>query len=79
VTNNQLKQIISDCWNEVVFTYNGKQSGVTSEVENSIPTFQVWHGQKIKYYSDVDELMEDKFYSGKPLNELVGEIEIQVL
>lgn len=79
MTNNQLKQIISNCWNEVVFTYNGKPSGVTSEVENSIPTFQVWHGEDIKYYSDVDELMEDKFYSGKSLNELVGEIEIQVL
>ena len=75
----ELRQIISNCWNEVVFTYNGKLSGVTSEVENSIPTFQVWHGDDFKYYSDVDDLMADPFYSGKSLNELVSLIEIRVL
>ena len=70
-----LKNIIADCCNDVIFAYNGKKSGVTSEVYDSIPTFQVWHGSETKEYSNVDDVMNDKFYSGKSLNELSDEIE----
>lgn len=35
----ELRQIISDCCNDVIFRYN-KSSGITSEVKNSIPIFQ---------------------------------------
>ena len=71
----ELKNIIADCCNDVIFTYNGKKSGVTSEVHDSIPTFQVWHGSETKEYSNADDVMNDKFYSGKSLNELSDEIE----
>ena len=71
MTLRNLKKIISDCCNDVIFTYNEKMSGVTSEVHNRIPTFQVWHGDSIKEYSDVDEVLTDKFYSGKSINELI--------
>ena len=79
MTASDLRVIIQDCCNDVIFNYENKASGVTSTVHNYIPTFQVWHGDEFKYYSDVDELMSDKFYSGKSLNELVGVIEIWVL
>ena len=79
LTKSELKQIISDCWNEVLFQYNDKPCGISAEVENSVPTYEVWHGNDIMYYSDVDELMSDKFYSGKSINELVGLIEFQIL
>ena len=69
-----LKNIIAECCNDVLFTYNGKKSGVTAEVEDSVPTFQVWHGSDIKEYSDVDVLMADKFFSGKSLNDLADEL-----
>ena len=79
MTANELREIIRECCNDVIFTYDNKESGVTSTVRDYIPTFQVWHGDDHKYYSDVDELMTDKFYSGKSLDELVEIVEIWVL
>ena len=79
MTREELRQVIVNCWNDVVFTYNDKASGVTSEVHDSVPTFQVWHGDDYKYYSDVDVLMADRFYSGKSINELIETVEFWVL
>ena len=73
MTRDALFQIIRECVNEVVFVYNGKKSGVTAEVEDSVPTFQVWHGDEIKEYRTADEVMNEPFYSGKSLNELADE------
>lgn len=70
-----LFQIISECVNDVVFVYNGKKSGVTSEVEDSVPTFQVWHGNEVKEYSTVDDVMNDPFYSGKSINDLLNKVD----
>jgi len=75
MTKQDLKNIISDCCNDVIFTYNGKKSGITSEVHDSIPTFQVWHGSETKEYDNVDDVMNDKFYSGKSVNDLIGSID----
>lgn len=74
---NELKQIISDCCNDVLFTYNGLKSGVTSEVYASIPFFQVWHGDTTKNYYNIDDLMNDKFFSGKSIIELSKEIQFE--
>lgn len=76
---DELKQIIFDCCNDIVFSYNNMPSGVTSEVENSIPTFQAWHGEEIREYSSIDDVMNDPFYSGKSLNDLAEKIDIDVL
>jgi hypothetical protein len=76
VNRNELIEVISECCNDVLFVYNGKQSGVTSEVHNYVPEFQAWHGADVKTYSNIDDLMSDKFYSGKSINDLVGTIEI---
>ena len=67
---NKIKKIISDCCNDVLFIYNGKKSGITSTVKNSIPTFQVWYGEKTKEYNDIDSVMSDNFFDGKSLNDL---------
>ena len=72
----KLKRIILDCCNDVICIYDGKESGITSEVKDYIPTFHAWHGEKTKAYSDVDELMADAFFGGKSLNELVGKVDI---
>ena len=75
MTKAELKQVIRECCNDVLFTYNRKSSGITSEVREYAPTFQVWHGSDIKEYSDVDELMKDKFFSGKSITDLLEEVE----
>ena len=71
MSKDELIKLISDCCNDVVFEYNGKKSGVTSEVINGDPTFQVWHGSEIKEYDKVETLMEDKFFSDKSLSDLI--------
>ena len=72
---SELAQIISECCNDVLFVYNGKKSGITSEVRNSVPTFQVWHGTDIKEYRTVEDVMSDPFYSGKSINDLIGTVD----
>lgn len=76
---DELKQIIADCCNDIVFSYNSMDSGVTSEVVNYIPTFQAWHGEDIREYGSIDDVMNDPFYSGKSLNDLAEKIDIDVL
>ena len=72
MSRDNLLNIISECCNDVLFTYNGKASGVTSTVVNYVPTFQVWHGDETKEYDNIDDVMDDKFYSGKSISDLIG-------
>lgn len=74
MSKKEIEQIISECCNDLVFIYNGKKSGITSEVKSSVPTFQAWHGSKVKEYSNIDNVMNDKFYSGKSITDLAGKI-----
>ena len=75
MSKDKLLKIISDCCNDILFTYNGKDSGITSTVANYQPTFQAWHGNDVKEYDNVDDVMNDKFYSGKSLVELIVVVE----
>jgi hypothetical protein len=68
---DDLIKIVSGCINDIVFEYNGKPCGVTSEVENYVPTFQMWCGKDMKEYRDVQELINDKFFDSKSLSELL--------
>ncbi len=79
MNKDELRQILSECYNDISFSYKGLPSGVTSEVHNYVPTYQVWHGDDVKEYDNVDEVMNDKFYSGKSLNDLAKEVEIDVM
>ena len=45
---DELRDEIAVQWNDVEFIYNGKRSGVTSEVHDYIPIFAMWYGEKEK-------------------------------
>lgn len=75
---DNLKQIISECCNDILFNYNGLDSGITAEVANYVPRFQAWHGEKIKEYKSVDDVINDKFYSGKSLIDLIGIVVFEI-
>lgn len=79
MTKDVLRDIIFNCCNDITFSYKGKQSGVTSEVHNYIPTFQSWHGNSTKKYTDINDVMEDAFFSGKSLNDLADKIKFTVI
>ena len=70
-----MKQIILDCCNDVLFIFGGEESGITSEVKDYVPTFYAWHGSKTKEYHDVDEMMEDPFFGGKSITDLIGKVD----
>lgn len=75
----ELRQYIIECCNDIVFTYNNLQSGITSEVLESTPIYQAWYGDKTKEYSDVDSLILDKFFGGKSILELSNKIEFEII
>ena len=68
---DDLKKILSDCVNDIAFEYNGKPCGLTVEVENYIPSFQMWCGESTKEYKDIQEVMNDNFFDGKSLSDLL--------
>ena len=71
MSNKQdLLSVISECYSDLFFSFNGKSAGVTSTVSNYVPLFQVWYGQDTKEYSNIDDLMADPFFDGKTLVEL---------
>ncbi|CAJ1185097.1 hypothetical protein CP1MG86_MNBNLCLN_00764 [Companilactobacillus paralimentarius] len=75
----QLKFKILDDGSGYTFTYDGKPCGMETEVENSVFTFDAWSGDKNKDYTDIDELMTDKFYSGKSITELIDTVELDFI
>lgn len=79
MNKTDLKSIISECCNDVIFSYQGKASGVTSEVKDYIPVFQAWHGDETRQYDDIDDVMTDCFYSGHSLNDIADDIEFDVI
>ena len=76
MTIAELKPIIKECCNDVLFIYRGKECGITSEVSDSVPTFQSWYGDKIAYYPDVDSLVIDRLFDGKTLSDIINQIDI---
>lgn len=74
-----LTNIIKECVNDIEFTYKGKPAGITSTVNNYKPTFQAWFGDNIKEYSKVEDVMNDKFYDGKSLLDLLDNTEFTIL
>lgn len=78
ISASKLRKTIAGCLDDIYFNYNGKKAGVTSEIHDFKPTFQAWYGNEIKYYDNVDDVMCDRFYDGKSLNDLTKIIQIYI-
>ncbi|WP_461223824.1 hypothetical protein [Lacticaseibacillus suihuaensis] len=74
---SEIKKMIAYDYADVGFVVNGKQSGVASEVHDSVPTYQAWYGNATKAYDNIDDLMADEFFGGHSLTEL-GESGIDI-
>lgn len=62
--------------NDICFVYKGSNCGVESEFNLGVPKFEVWCGSATKIYSDFSDMIEDKFFCGKSVLDLVNEVEI---
>lgn len=78
INEHDIREALDNCCEDVYFTYNGKMSGVTATINDSVPLYQAWHGEEVKYYPTVDAVMEDKFYGGKSILDLIGMIDIGI-
>lgn len=68
---DELTEQLREAVNGIYFEIHGLKAGIETDVNNSIPTWQAWCGDKEKYYDDLEAVMTDKFYEGYSLTELV--------
>ena len=66
--------LLIEFW-DISFTFNDLPCGVEVEVHNSIPLFESWYGNESKKYTNLDELIHEKFFGGKSLKELENIVE----
>lgn len=65
-------EILSLCY-DVQFGYNGADGLVMPYSKKS---FDVFYKDIEKHYTDIDDLMNDKIFDGKSLNEIGDNVEI---
>ena len=73
MTNKQVKNEILSLTYDIQFGYNGVDGLIMPYSKNS---FDVSYKDVDKHYTDIDELMNDKIFDGKSLNEISEEIVI---
>lgn len=68
----KLKSRILSLVTDITFTYNGKPACINPWNKNK---FEVGFADSAKEYNDIDELMNDCFFDGKPLSEICITVE----
>lgn len=70
--------LINDCCNDIAFSFQGKSAGIIPEVENYAKIFHMWYGEKEKDYSNMEDLITDKFFDGQSIKDIYNKISIEV-
>lgn len=70
---SELKDLILSLTQDVTFQYAGKYACINPWNPSKI---EVGYGDKVKTYSNIDDVMKDKFYNGKSLEEISEELNI---
>ena len=70
---NELKSQITQRYSHVLFEYKGKNCGVDPLSED---LFNLWFGNELVSAYNIEDVMALKFFDGKSLSEIAGEIEI---
>lgn len=75
--NERLVQILNDCCNDVTFSLNGVNCGVIPTVKDSQRSFSAWYGESNMVFSNVEDLMNSRFWGGTSLNERNIEVDFR--
>ena len=67
----QLREHLSSLTGHVTFEYNGYSCGIDPL---SSDTFDMWYGKNDITVHSIDEVMGNKFFDGKPLNDILENI-----
>lgn len=73
MTAQQLKSRIMSFTDDICFVYNNKDVCINPWNEEK---FEVGFNNIGKDYTNIDDLMSDKFFDGKSLNEIAKEIDL---
>ena len=79
MTVKDLKERMTQSYNDIVFTYCGKRSGITAENRNQQHLYQIWHGSDTKTYDDAEKLLSDPVFSGCCLKDVAETICFSIL
>ena len=79
MTAKELKEWMTQSYNDIVFTYGGKHSGITAENRKQKHLYQIWHGSDIKTYDDAEKLLSDPVFSGRCLKDVAETIRFSIL
>lgn len=71
MTVDYVKDAVVENFNEVYFDYNNKQCGIEPQADGFSCTYDMWYGDKLKTYSNFDELVVDPFFDGKSITDLL--------
>ena len=75
--SDDLRKMIADCCSDITFSFRNKKCGIFPTVLDSIPTYDVWFGDYHIQYQDVDNLMNDPIFEGRPLIDICDKVDIQ--
>ncbi len=70
---DDLKQLILSLTQDVTFEFEGRYACINPYNSRKI---EVGYEEKVKTYSDIDEVMSDKFYHGKSLKDICSQLQI---
>lgn len=70
---DNLKEKILDADSGFTFIFNGKSAGMEPSSFDKKVIYDAWIGEINKDYTNLDTFMNDKFYDGKSITELVNE------
>lgn len=79
MNRENLKELLEQYFNDIVFVYQGRMSGVTSVIRNCITVYQVWFGSDTKEYTSIFDMLEDKFFDGEALGDISEQLQFTVL
>lgn len=78
MTIDKLKDAVIGCGNSLYFTYHGEAAGIEPTVKNSVFSYEMWHGTKYRSANDFDEMVNDKFFDGKSLLDIMNQVTLDL-
>ena len=74
----QLKDYLDDYSIDFNFEVNNKESGIETVVDNYVPTFTLWYGDKYKDFHQKEDMIKYPIFDGKSLEQLLPTLDIEV-
>ena len=76
MTLEEFVAILSDEYATAEFEYNGQQCGVEPQTQDSETTYTMWYGEVWKDYDNIDDLLSDDFFDGRPLRDIFDSVDV---